>query len=499
MQLPVRAIVILLRLLPLLSSFRRDRARWLVAGSPLQRTPAFHARRAETLARTIAGLGPTFIKLAQLFAGRADIIPSPYVEAMGTLIDRVPAVPWRRIRAELERAYGTPPERMFQHIDPAPLAAASLGQVHRARIEDRDVVVKVLRPGAAETVHRDIAAARIILEWIAPRLNPPHVAGLRSVLDEFERRVGDELDFRIEAKYARQIRRNFAGNASVRIPDVLDAWVRETALVLEFVDGTRIDRVQPSTETTQRILSTVMELYVQMMLIDGLFHADPHPGNLMVDAEGRVVLLDFGMVVDVPVETRRTLVKTVFSAIRGDIRGTVDGFYGLGLVTPDADRATIETLATQLIALSTERTTAKERVDRVIKLADEVLATLYDFPILLPGDMVYFARTAALIEGLGVRWDAQFNAVAFATPLVLRMRSRIVASLGGMQVVSGLVDWPVLVGETLGMAVATVRGAFRRALASLRQDAAHWSRGRTDVAPDVSATQIHAPSSYVAS
>jgi predicted unusual protein kinase regulating ubiquinone biosynthesis (AarF/ABC1/UbiB family) len=454
MPAQLRTISILLRISPLLGSFRRDRHRWLLGGRPAVRTAAFHQHRAERLAGALASLGPTFIKLAQLFAGRSDIIPSPYVDALGTLTDRVPPVRWSRIRAALEAAYGEPPERYFTEITPEPLAAASLGQVHRARIDGRNVVVKVLRPGCAEMVARDIAAARQLIAWLAPRLNPPHVRGLRSVLDEFERRVADELDFRQEATYAQRVRANFAAMPTLRVPDVLPAHVRRTALVLEYIDGRRIDRIDDwlanGTVSSDSILRTVMELYVQMMLIDGLFHADPHPGNLLIDAQGRVVLLDFGMVVDVPVETRRILVRTVFSAIRGDIAGTVDGFYGLGLITPDADRATIELLATQLIAMSSERTTARERMDRVMKLADEVMATLYNFPVVLPGEMVYFARTAALIEGLGV------------------LRSRIVSSLGGLGAVAGgALDWPSLVGETLGAAYAHARRWVHRAIRML--------------------------------
>jgi predicted unusual protein kinase regulating ubiquinone biosynthesis (AarF/ABC1/UbiB family) len=143
-----------------------------------------------------------------------------------------------------------------------------------------------------------------------------------------------------------------------------------------------------------------------------------------------VVLLDFGMVVEVPPATRRALVGTVFAAIRKDIPGVVEGFYGLGLVEPGASRALIHTLADQLITLATDRTTAQERIERVTRLADEVVGTLYDFPVQLPPDMVYFARTAALIEGLGVRYDPRFNPVGFATPIALRYRGAILRSLG---------------------------------------------------------------------
>ena len=465
----MRVIQILLRVLPLLLSFRRDQKRWLFFGARLTRTPEFESRRAERLVTTLASLGPTFVKLGQLFAGRADIIPEPYVSAIGTLTDRVPGVPAARIRASLIESYGAPPETVFEFFDVQPLAAASLGQVHRARVDGREVVVKILRPGVETLVAGDIRAARRILDFVAPRLNPPHVAGLRTVLDEFEKRVADEMDFRQEARYAQQIRRNFAASPHIRVPEVFDAYTRQRALVLEFIDGRRVDQLgdwlTSGRVLADDVLRSVMELYVQMMMVDGLFHADPHPGNVFVDTQGRLTLLDFGMVVEVPVETRRTLVQTVFAAIRGDVDKVVDGFYALGLIEPGADRAVIVTLATQLIALANERTTAAERIQRLTRLADDVMATLYDFPVLLPGDMVYFARTAALIEGLGVRYDARFNTIRFATPIVLRMRRQILSSLG--EPLGGERDMATAIGATLGSLVAIARRASRDVVTTL--------------------------------
>jgi predicted unusual protein kinase regulating ubiquinone biosynthesis (AarF/ABC1/UbiB family) len=465
----MRVIQILFRCLPLLLSFRRDLRRWLFFGGKTPRSAAFHARRAERLVTTLASLGPTFVKLSQLFAGRADIIPEPYVTAIGTLTDRVPGVPADKIRASLIESYGAPPETVFEFFDVQPLAAASLGQVHRARVDGREVVVKVLRPGVERLVAGDIRASRKILDLLAPRLNPPHVQGLRTVLDEFEKRVADEMDFRQEARYAQAVRRNFASSPLIRIPEVIDAYTRQRALVLEFIDGRRVDQlgdwISSGKVKPDDVLRSVMELYVQMMMVDGLFHADPHPGNVFVDTQGRVTLLDFGMVVEVPVETRRTLVQTVFASIRGDVERVVDGFYSLGLIEPGADRAMIVTLAGQLIALASERTTATERLERLSRLADDVMATLYDFPVLLPGNMVYFARTAALIEGLGVRYDARFNAISFATPIVIRLRREILASLG--EPLGGERDVATAIGATLGSLVAIVRRASRDVVTTL--------------------------------
>jgi predicted unusual protein kinase regulating ubiquinone biosynthesis (AarF/ABC1/UbiB family) len=237
---------------------------------------------------------------------------------------------------------------------------------------------------------------------------------------------------------------------------------------MQYMEGTRIDGLDASVAAGRMdpgaVVRRVIELYMQMMLVDGLFHADPHPGNLLVARDGTLVLLDFGMVVRVPVETRRSLVSTAFAGIRRDAEGVVDGFYALGLVVPGAERARIRALVELLFSVADSRTTATERAQL---LADEVMANLYDFPVELPGEMVYFARTAALIEGIGIRYDARFNAALFATPIALRMRSRIVASLN-MGRTAPTDDLATLVGGTLGAVARIVARAGREILGELQ-------------------------------
>jgi predicted unusual protein kinase regulating ubiquinone biosynthesis (AarF/ABC1/UbiB family) len=238
------------------------------------------------------------------------------------------------------------------------------------------------------------------------------------------------MDFRREAAHAVAIRANFADTPEIRVPRVVTSMIRQRALVLEYCEGRRIDRldewVSDGRIRPERLVRQVMELYAKMMLVHGLFHADPHPGNLHVAADGRIILLDFGMVVRVPLELRRQLVAAIFAAIRRDPDALSDSFHALGLVATGAEPAVIRRLAATLLGVAWERNTTRERVEL---LADEVLAELFDWPIVLPSNLVYFARTAALIEGLGTHYDAHFNALAFASPIALSLRGRIMASL----------------------------------------------------------------------
>ena len=251
---------------------------------------------------------------------------------------------------------------------------------------------------------------------------------VRVVLDEFELRIAEEMDFRLEAEHAIEIGANFAGNRNVIVPKIVPELTRQRVLVMEFVEGTRIDRLDAARVDVPRVVATLVELYVQMMLVDGLFHADPHPGNLMVADDGRIVLLDFGMVVRVPLETRRSLMRTSIAAIKRDPDAVAAGFDVARADHPGTPDATVRWLAELLIANAYSRTTTRERIDAL--LADRVMKTLFDFPIVLPQNLVYFGRTAALIEGVGTRYDPYFQAMPVASPVILRMRSRILRSLG---------------------------------------------------------------------
>jgi predicted unusual protein kinase regulating ubiquinone biosynthesis (AarF/ABC1/UbiB family) len=288
------------------------------------------------------------------------------------------------------------------------------------------------------------------------------------VIDEFALRVAEEMDFRREAAHAVAIRANFADTPGVWIPRVVTPMIRQRALVLEYCAGRRVDQldewVREGRVRPDRLVRDVMELYAKMMLVHGLFHADPHPGNMHVAPDGRIILLDFGMVVRVPLELRRQLVAAIFAAIRRDADALADSFHALGLVATGADPALIRRLAATLLTVSLQRTTVRERVDL---LADEVLAELFDWPIILPSHLVYFARTAALIEGLGTHYDAHFNALAFASPIALSLRSRILASLypDGDQ---PTVDPARVIGAAIGAVARILRQTAQELVVTVR-------------------------------
>jgi predicted unusual protein kinase regulating ubiquinone biosynthesis (AarF/ABC1/UbiB family) len=455
----MRALVIFARLLPFVLAFLRDRRRFLLFGRPPRRSEERHRRRAERFTRTVADLGPAFIKLAQVFAARADILPEPYLSAIGTLTDQVPPLPPGVAETVIRSELGDDAGRIFDRFDPEPLAAASLGQVHRAAYQGREVVVKVLRPGVEEVVRRDLGVSFRIL-FLLNLLFPGHqVRAITTIVSEFSKRISDELDFREEARNAVTVKRNFAGEPRVVVPGVVPDLVRRRVLVLEYVEGTRIDRLHQRLASGElrldALMATLAELYIKMMLEDGVFHADPHAGNLLVDAEGRLVLLDFGMVLQVERETRRRLIEAVLAAARQDVDGVINAFYELGILDPDVDRGTVRDAARSLMAITIRDDVTSRQIQRLV---EQVLQTFYEWPLILPSNLVYFGRAAVLVEGIGLRYDPEFNAIAVARPVVARSAGRLIQGVLEQDPRSRITDWTQEALTT----VRTLRDLVRR-------------------------------------
>jgi predicted unusual protein kinase regulating ubiquinone biosynthesis (AarF/ABC1/UbiB family) len=456
----VRAFYVFWRLFPFVIAFLRDRRRWIVAGRRRPLAAELHRERAARLTATLASLGPAFIKLAQVFASRADILPEPYLSEIGALTDRVPPERGEAIAAVIASEYGKPIAELFDRFDMEPLAAASLGQVHRASLDGRDVVVKVLRPGVEEIVAVDLQAAFRILFFVNVLFPNHHTRAITTIVREFAKRIEEEMDFREEARNADLIRTNFAGDHRILVPEVVAPLTRRRVLVLEYMEGTKVDRLQERLRngelSLQSLIETLIEVYVKMMLVDGIFHADPHPGNLLVSPDGRIVFLDFGMVVRVEKTTRSRLIETIMAAVRQDVDGVIAGFYELGILDPEVDRGTIRDAARALMSIAFTPDAKPRQIQRIV---NEVMSTFYKWPVMLPSELVYFGRAAALVEGLGFRYDSDFNAVKAATPVIARMRGELMSSMFGDDSREVLRDWMV----ELAAIARELRDVLRRA------------------------------------
>ena len=420
------------RLVPFVVAFLRDRRSLILLGRPVRRKPGHHQRRAQKLASTLAALGPTFIKLAQVFSSRADIIAEPYLSAIGTLQDQVPAVPSRDIREVIAQELEQPVEALFTGFEEEPLAAASLGQVHRARVGNRDVVVKVLRPGVEKLVALDLDVSFRILFWLNILFPNHHIRGLTNVFREFSVRVAEEMDFRKEAEHINRFRTVFARDRWVQAPEVFPQFTRRRVLVMEFRQGTKVDRLheqfQRGTLSFDRIMERLSAAYLRMMMVDGFLHADPHAGNLLVEDDGTIVILDWGMVVEVPRWTRETILSVALAVEREDLDGMINGMYQLGMISPEVSRGEIREAATEILKIMERfRSSSQERIQEIVQ---EVFDTFYTWPVMLPQELVYFFRTAALLEGIGFVYDPHFDGLGMIRRVIRSHKGEIAKTTG---------------------------------------------------------------------
>lgn len=245
----------------------------------------------------LAELGPTFTKLGQLLSTRRDVLPATWIKELEALQDDCPPLPLAEVREAIERGLGQPIEALFAELDPVPLASASIAQVHRARTHaGEQVVVKVQRPDIRSRIDADLALLQYLAKLLEAVIEETGVYTPTAVIEEFDRTIHEELDFENEARNARAMRAANQGREQVVIPRVHDDLSSSQVLTLDFIEGTRLNDVTPEAGfDPERIARNIIEMSFRQLFEDGLFHGDPHPGNILVLPGNRLALLDFGL------------------------------------------------------------------------------------------------------------------------------------------------------------------------------------------------------------
>src|SRR5688572_8523531 len=422
-----RTFVILRALTPFVVAFWRDRRSLLFIGGPRNVAFEVHQRRATKLTNTIARLGPTFVKLAQVFSARADILPEPYLSEISRLQDQIPPDDAAAIVDVVEEELGGPLASFFEEFDLIPVVTASLGQVHRAHVGGQQVAVKVLRPNVEDLVAIDLDISFRILYLLNILFPNHHIRSLTNVVREFSVRVNEEMDFRLEADNIARFHRHFGTDKRVRAPTVFPDLTRRRVLVTEWCHGDKVDKLQARFASGDldftTLMKTLTEIYLRMLLVEGFMHADPHPGNLLVQDDGTIIFLDWGMVVQLDASTRDRILRVALAAGRDDLDGLINGMYELGMIDPEISRSEVRDAAAEVLSVIERMRDLGVR--KVQQMVQEIMDTFYTWPIMLPRELVYFFRASALLEGIGFRYDPAFLGLDIARPVIREMQGEL--------------------------------------------------------------------------
>jgi len=386
----------------------------------------FHRRSAESIYETAVELRGLVLKGCQFLGTRADVMPREYVEVLSRLHDRVPPHPFDVVRRSVEGELGCRLEDVFARFEERPLASASLAQVHRAvRLDGRPVAVKVQYPEIEALVRSDLSNLRALFRavgWLERDFDP------MPLIEELARTVPLELDFVNESHNARRMRDLFLGRDDVAVPEVHDDLVRRRVLVMDLVSGVKVDdpvALRAAGIDPDRVAELVTVAYAEQLLVHGFFHADPHPGNLLVQptpAGPRLVLLDFGLAKELPRDFRDRVLVFATALLRGDADTMTDALQGLGFETRDGSRAGLAELARYLLA-SAQRIRAQSTLDRDLaeRLRAELPERIRANPLVrVPPDLVLVGRVVALLSGIARSLGSRVDVARLLLPYALR-------------------------------------------------------------------------------
>ena len=392
-------------------------------------------KQAIWLRQSLIDLGPTFIKIGQALGTRADLLPLPYVKELALLQDQVPAYSTAEAFARIESELGRPVHEAYAEIDSEPIASASLGQVYRARLSSgEEVAVKVQRPALSETISIDVAILYRLVKLtnrFLPKANEN--ADWEGMLHEFYSTIFEELDYVKEGRNADRFRYNFRTWRPIRVPKVFWSHTTARVLTLEFIRGTKvvdIEGLRARRISAVKVNRLLVRTYLKQLLEDGFFHADPHPGNLLVMDSGHLAFFDFGMVGRISPKLQTQMIDAFFHVVGRDVQGLGQDIINLDFLKPGVDpetvRPVVERLFKSYLNLKLGDVNFKE-------LTYDLAEVIYEYPFRLPANFTYVMRALMTLEGIAIVTDPGFSffetAKPYAKEFMLRREGRIFGRL----------------------------------------------------------------------
>ncbi len=384
--------------------------------------PALEYTRWERVRMACEELGPTFVKLAQILSNRPDIIPEELVKELEKLQDRVAPFPFSQAKPLIEQSLGRKIDEVFESFNETPLASASIGQVHRGKLKNgEEVVIKIQRPGVKETIEQDL---NIIVEAVRRMdryLKKQGVLNAEEVVRVFDRAIMKELDYQNEARNIERFRTTYKHRTDFYVPKAMREFSSDKVLVMEFVNGCKITDVQQLREwgiSPARIVEKGMDIYLSQIFEFGYFHGDPHPGNVLVNEDGKIILLDFGMVGQLMQKDKYAFAGIFIAMSRFDAREMAAQLKKLAVEDNITDMRQFVYDLNDLIEDYAHLDVSESSIQDVIQRLQKIM---YDYHITVPGGVFLVFRAFAILEGIGKKLHPNFKTYEFIRPYGQKM------------------------------------------------------------------------------
>lgn len=386
----------------------------------------------ERMRLVLEDLGPTFVKFGQIMSTRAELLPPELIEQLKKLQDHAKPIPFSDVM-EVIRETCPDCEEFFQEIDETPVASASIGQVHRAVMRDGTVVAfKVQRPGIAELIETDIAILQSLAERIETVFPETRLYNPSGMVEDFAHQIVKELDFTRDARNADRMARNFRDVPGIRFPKIYWQFSSPRLLVMEFVEGVRIDdrgAIMAMGLDPHEVGVRGFHAYLKMIFEDGFFHGDPHPGNLLVTKDGDIVFLDFGIVGILRPEKRQNFINLLFALSTDDIELMIRSLEGFGIVIAEQDR---EPLRDDLYIMMHDFGGGEAEVGQMnfTLVVSELTESMRRYRLKVPMNLMLLLKVFMMVLDIGIRLDPQFNFTKEVTPYLVKLADTNTLSAG---------------------------------------------------------------------
>ena len=379
--------------------------------------------RAERVRMAVEELGPTFIKLGQILSTRPDLVPLEYSQELSKLQDHVPSFSYEEVRTIITEELGGTPEELFAHFEAEPLAAASIGQVHRARLADGDeVVVKVQRPGIRKIVEVDLEILLHLASLMERHVEEMEVQRPTRIVEEFARSLEKEIDYTIEAYHTERFSRQFLGEHTIYVPKLYPELNSSRVLTIEYVEGikvTDLDALETSGCNRHILAENGADLVMKQIFVHGFFHADPHPGNIFILSNNIICFLDFGMMGRIRQEEREEFTDFVTSLAGKNERKITESVLRLSVYDREPDRDRLERDLTDLLE---EQVYGRRGKLEMGKLFQKLIETVSTHGLTIKPDLYLMMKSLGTIEGIAKLLDPDFDILKRAEPFVRQVQ-----------------------------------------------------------------------------